>query len=416
MIPSTRWTSAGLSFIRRRKKPLAASGVVLVVCWWVILRPAPRLREGVIFVGGTTDERRNADIVFVHGLGGDFKTTWQGRDGSFFWPEQIGKRFPNVGIWSVAYDAQPTEWLGRGMPLVDRSKNLLEQLRLNGLGTRPLVFIGHSLGGIVIKQMLRDAFTQNNDDWEEIGNETDGVVFLATPHTGSEAAIMAKLADVYLPGIVRMTPTVGELQSNAAMLRDLNVWYRNNVPGRDIRTSVLYENLPYEKVGTVIVDAASADPGIAGVTPIAVQADHISICKVDEEANLVYRSVSEFISKTLEPAQTLYPISFAEFVKEFSSVRDDPAKLAEFKKEHVKQKVQWNAMLCEVTPDKKRPWCMIGLSASTPVPDQVVAYFRPTSFRDSIQKHDVVWLEGLLAEATSSAGAILRNCQVTNKK
>jgi hypothetical protein len=369
--------------------------------------------ESITLVGGTKDPHRRADIIFIHGLGGDARGTWQGSNPAFFWPEQIGKSIADIGVWSINYDAYPSEWLGGTMPIIDRSKALLELIRVNEIGTRPIVFIGHSLGGIVIKQMLRDAYGLNNGDWEAIGDETQGVIFLATPHTGSDAALMLNLVNAYMPTAVRSTVTVQELESNAAALRDLNWWYRSNIPKEyDIDTSVLYENLPVPALHRVIVDPASSDPGIDGVIPIRVDADHVSICKLDSEKDFVYQSVMDFINRTLALKRPTMDLTFTDFVKLFNDVRRDAARLEEFKKAHVRQKVIWTGFVKNIVSDDKRPAYSIGASADARAQDQVLARFSPACFRVATKKGAKIDIEGILDKSTNEMGAVLHRCKV----
>ena len=57
-------------------------------------------------VSGCDNPNRKADLIFVHGLDGDAKTTWQQDDKpKTFWPAWLGEEFPNIGIWSLDYDA-----------------------------------------------------------------------------------------------------------------------------------------------------------------------------------------------------------------------------------------------------------------------------------------------------------------------
>src|SRR5262249_10180424 len=150
-----------------------------------------------------------------------------------FWPAWLARDIPGLAAWTLAYDAPPTNWFGTSMALQDRARNVLERLLGQPeLRDRPLVFVCHSLGGLAVRQVLR-------------------------PPDGRRAH--SELA----------------LVKNTAGLRDLNVWYRN-------WSGVLHHKVFYEKRGTtagIIVPDDSADPGLLHVDPIAIDADHVDICK-----------------------------------------------------------------------------------------------------------------------------------------
>jgi hypothetical protein len=158
-----------------KKTSFAILGLLGFLIWycprWFIPVPPP-VPETVVFFGGSDAPDRRGDVIFIHGLGGNVRTTWQGTNPEFFWPKALGEDFPNVGFWGVSYNASPSEWLGTTMPLTDRSKNVLELLRLHNLNEHHTVFVVHSLGGLVVKQMLRDALTLNKSVWEEIAGQT----------------------------------------------------------------------------------------------------------------------------------------------------------------------------------------------------------------------------------------------------
>ncbi|WP_193372425.1 esterase/lipase family protein [Pseudanabaena sp. PCC 6802] len=131
----------------------------------------------LIKIGGCDNLERFGDVVFVHGLGGDGLETWHAnpdeikqlqkqcdRDGTRldagqldFWPVWLGKDRPDLGIWSLDYEVAPTAWRGDTNPLYDQANLVLEVFANREIGRHPVVFVTHSMGGLLIKQTLRNA-------------------------------------------------------------------------------------------------------------------------------------------------------------------------------------------------------------------------------------------------------------------
>jgi triacylglycerol esterase/lipase EstA (alpha/beta hydrolase family) len=79
------------------------------------------------------------------------------------------------------------------MTLFETAESTLEYLASYNIGARPLAFIAHSLGGLLVKQMLRTAKETAEAGWNAIGAGTRLVVFIATPHTGAIVTDLASL-------------------------------------------------------------------------------------------------------------------------------------------------------------------------------------------------------------------------------
>ncbi|GJN08858.1 hypothetical protein PR202_ga26818 [Eleusine coracana subsp. coracana] len=99
------------------------------------------------------------------------------------------------------------------------SSMLLRKLVSAGIGSRPVIFVTHSMGGLVVKQLLYQAKLNNYDNFL---NNTVGLVFYSCPHFGS------KLADMpWRMGLVfRPAPSIGELRSGSPRLVELNDFVR----------------------------------------------------------------------------------------------------------------------------------------------------------------------------------------------
>lgn len=122
----------------------------------------PKERWGLFVLEPQDDNDPDAiDIVALHGLNGHWEKTWQSdkstsKGGGAMWlrdflPQQI----PHARIMSFGYDSvllfsKSTSDVGTF------AEQLLESLlsrRMNVPETRPIIFICHSLGGIVVKKV-----------------------------------------------------------------------------------------------------------------------------------------------------------------------------------------------------------------------------------------------------------------------
>ncbi|MEQ8971358.1 MAG: TIR domain-containing protein [Coleofasciculus sp. C1-SOL-03] len=277
-------------FFKRRKKPHSYDKNL-------------QTKRGLIKISGCENASRSGDVIFIHGLGGNAWSTWHPQElyDDNFWLTWLGTDLLDIGIWSFGYAAEPFKWKGATMPLFDQASNLLDWLEICDIGQRPLIFITHSLGGLVVKAMLRSAQTFGK---QSIIEQTKGIVFLATPHTGSH---LAQLID-NIGILARSTVSVEELKAHAHQLRELNEWYRENVRHLGIQTKVYYETKPIH--GILVVDPDSANPGIEGVKPVAIADNHIGICKPNSKENQIYLGVKKFIHECLRVPLQLPKIDF----------------------------------------------------------------------------------------------------------
>lgn len=252
------------------------------------------MKHGLVRVSGGDGLERVADVVFVHGLDGDAYSTWHPRNrDDLFWLAWLGEEFPRIGVWTLGYAVSSTAWKGHSMPLADRATNVLDLMDLDGIGQRPLLFVCHSLGGLLIKQALRHACDSKNAAWKAVAQKTRAIVFLSTPHSGSDLANWVE----YIGTVLRATVSVKELRAHDSRLLELNRWYRDHAGDLGITTFVYCEKLATK--GLHVVNETSADPGIPGVQPIPLDEDHVTICKPTSRQSQVYRRVRQLIADML---------------------------------------------------------------------------------------------------------------------
>ncbi|KAK1450608.1 hypothetical protein CCUS01_02064 [Colletotrichum cuscutae] len=104
------------------------------------------------------------DFIFVHGLQGGSRKTWSLRpeDASTCWPEQwlpYEPGFKHVRVHSFGYDSDWSQIQHSAIRIRDFAESLLANIAHSQLlkKTRdvPIVFVAHSMGGLIIKQVRK---------------------------------------------------------------------------------------------------------------------------------------------------------------------------------------------------------------------------------------------------------------------
>lgn len=234
------------------------------------------------------------DVIFVHGLSGDANATWQCPTDNVFWPKWLHDENSDIAIYTFGYSASIfAKWAKKEMDIFERAANTLEIMAGMGLGQRPIAFISHSLGGILVKILLRKASTSADPDFKNIVTSTKLVTFLSTPHTGSSLANIIQVLPV-------KSSHIALLANDTGFLEDLKNSYKTMTEERsDLVTVTYYEKFKTKKLA-LVVDRASGDPGASRSDPIAVEKDHFNICKPSNKDDIVYLGIKRHLSNLLK--------------------------------------------------------------------------------------------------------------------
>ncbi|KAI1464705.1 uncharacterized protein F4812DRAFT_441671 [Daldinia caldariorum] len=208
----------------------------------VLVRPDGR--GPLVLFDGTQHGNDGIDIVFVHGLFGQRSGSWT-KAGVCFPRDFLGQDIPGVRIivwgWTGTLSAAGT--------FSEQAESLLTDIARIRTGTkRPLIFVGHGLGGLVIKEALvTAAMSRIYGAHVELGNvypKTIGCVFLGTPHVrGGKRSLGECIATTAL-----LSPTPPSPQLLKAF-RDSDKVFENLhstfiMISRDIRIICAREKLP----------------------------------------------------------------------------------------------------------------------------------------------------------------------------
>jgi len=253
------------------------------------------------------------DIVLVHGLNGNPKNTWTAPNG-VFWPSQLlpaSLKNYQARILVYGYNADVyTFGSSKGGPSSDmihqHAQTLLANLALERkseeVGEHPIIWVAHSLGGILVKRALELSFDlqgNHDDDLRSIFVSTFGVIFLGTPHTGADPAkwglILQGMVNAMVPKKLFETHSqlVKTLQSNNEILQNINLRFLDLYPNR-LRICMVHEGHPTDLKGTkhLIVDQTAASPQLPDVQYFGIEATHSGMCKFESKNAPGFTNVS----------------------------------------------------------------------------------------------------------------------------
>ena len=283
---------------------------------------------------------KSLDVIFIHGLGGDHVETWKPPSGDT-WPQRVANTHPDVQVWSLSYPAKVGELLSigdmdqpgtRGLAVLATERMVNKKIAEK----RPCIFVCHSLGGLLAKRILLDAWSADQRDARRFRHEgVKAVMFCGTPHRGSAIANVLKGMEWVkniAPGLVmtylgwdysryagwfarrigQTSDLIKELEQNNVDLRHLNEdfgRYYQQRAGGDFMVTVYAETKGVKLKGiptAVVVPAESADPNLrtgAGprlqVMPVPDR-DHSELVKPASDSEWVIEGLDDLVGRVRE--------------------------------------------------------------------------------------------------------------------
>uniref|UniRef100_A0A182JWX7 GPI inositol-deacylase n=1 Tax=Anopheles christyi TaxID=43041 RepID=A0A182JWX7_9DIPT len=159
---------------------------------------------------------------------------------SFCWPmEWLPKDFPSIRVLGLDYESSLSQWSATGCPcekydgkLHKRAAEFLEKLATSDVGQdRPIIWVGHSMGGLLIKSIMVQALESPNPKVRRLAENSRVVMFLGTPHRGSGVAKLKQ----HTSALVWPSVEVQELEENSTHLLHLNKTFLRSVDGLGAR-------------------------------------------------------------------------------------------------------------------------------------------------------------------------------------
>ncbi|KAK0706075.1 pfs domain-containing protein [Lasiosphaeria miniovina] len=275
-----------------------------------------------------------SSVVAVHGLGADADWSWTWKDGDrpVKWLEDLNMLPTKVSKTRILVYNYESKWHAdapstRLQLCGEELVHSIHSFRRDK--DRPLVFVGHSLGGNVIAHVKALVYANSGDEYRYLPEVTAGLVFLGTPFRGTK---MQSLLD-YLACVMQsagshrgITKELG--YDEPALLDILQKFCRqcNKLSTPVCCCFELYETDYGGRFGVLgiakgkVVEEASAC--IPGYDRCALQTDHLKINKYVGPTDRSFLTVSGKISEMCANARSVVQRRRTHALSEKPEARD----------------------------------------------------------------------------------------------
>ena len=244
-------------------------------------------------------------MIFLHGILSSSDACWQHENGTY-WPELIAeeRQSASIGVYEFSYKTGVFSGTYRLGDVVDALK---EHMQLDGVtDSRRLIFVCHSMGGIVARKFIVERSLDLTED-----STCVGMFLIASPSLGSDYANwLAPLANLF-----------GHTQADALRFSQNNTWLMDldreflnlkesehiNIFGKELaedKSTVLKTLLRKQVVQPFSGARYFGDPFKVP------DSDHSSIAKIDGIGAVQHRLLLKFLEE------------FGEFCEEKQKVQE----------------------------------------------------------------------------------------------
>ncbi|OQD71730.1 hypothetical protein PENPOL_c001G08493 [Penicillium polonicum] len=263
--------------------------------------------EGAIGMKVLSDpSNADLDIVFVHGLTGNREKTWTHENGTLWPRDLLSKDLSTARIMTFGYDVDIFSFTSITFSdrLYDHSQSLAFAIVSQRIdcSSRPILFIAHSLGGLVCQQAL--ILSNSIDGLWAISSSAIGIIFMGTPQYGSSlASYREKLAKGMKIVHTANRDMVGALHPGSNNVQLAGNEFQSMLRCGDLSLKVFcfYEAKNMNDIVGKIVEEHSAV--LRGYDNCCINADHYNMTKFAGHADGGYGLVRSIITRWLHESR-----------------------------------------------------------------------------------------------------------------
>ncbi|KAL9046880.1 MAG: hypothetical protein Q9214_000406, partial [Letrouitia sp. 1 TL-2023] len=288
---------------------------------------------------GADASEPSIDLVAVHGLNENLTDAWTDPATHILWLQDLLPETLNIArVLTFGYNAEATAFYGSGSAdrILQHAHTLVADLQadraLEGCSKRPIIFLCHGLGGVLVKKALAYSsgrMSKNLEHLYSIFTSTYAVLFFGTPHSGTEkgrwlpkarwdrilARARHKKESALLSTIDNESETLQAITDQfTPLMKQFHIFFFWEEMKMDIGDEDVY-----------IVEESSAAPMIDNTERAGIHADHTQMIRFSDPTTSSYRTVIEALIRYCRDAPRVITYRWQQAIESLAQLRNNEA-------------------------------------------------------------------------------------------
>ncbi|KAG9249104.1 hypothetical protein BJ878DRAFT_151483 [Calycina marina] len=251
----------------------------------------------------------NVDIIAIQDIFEPAAQSTKEYRGYFVWLRSfLNYQSLQCRILAYQYDVQALlePGLRSTQVLFDQSIALLDEVvaerHNSNAASRPLIFLCHGVGGLLVKRALTHAHQAHNipESFRKLSSSVYAIIFAGTPHHGfSDEVLKVQYQDLLRPS----DQFVLDLLKDSEMLEELNSLFQPLID--KVRIYSIWEQPEANggNIPTMLVDEQSAAPVAYGLHRYGIMASHADLLRLSTPDHPGFRKVLSMLDELVEEAR-----------------------------------------------------------------------------------------------------------------
>lgn len=281
-----------------------------------------------------------SSIVAVHGINGDSIETWTDPLSRILWlRDLLPRKLQAARIFTYGYNAPVSEFFDRGCSkaIQEYARRLVYDLQDERsfdeppTSRRPIVFVCHGLGGVVVKKALVYSQAQTSHHVAHLYDifvSTYAILFFSTPHDGGNRSNWLAIESLTVSenSTILENSTLDQAISNedAECIRIITEEFTPIM--RQFRMYFFWEQI-MTQIGdhqAFMVEPSSAAPAL-GTEKCGIEADHFGMVRISETGSSRYKTVIGAMKRYCEKAPEMISLRWKQAESFLNQLRSNEA-------------------------------------------------------------------------------------------